>query len=309
MILNNKKILITGANGFIGINLINKLNKHDKNIYTIIEPGTEIEKIKNIKHRFICVTDKQSIKKYILQVSPDIIIHLAAYINNDMSPENVKKSTGINVGGTLNLLDCAASLLKKPKFIFISTGEVYGAHSSPARETSKCKPLSVYSITKFSAEDLCRKYHDKFGLPVLIVRPSLVYGPHQKEKMFIPSLISSLLKGKSFDMTQGEQLRDFIYVEDFTDALSALVKKDKQGLFNISYGASVEIKKIAVMVKKIIKSKAVLNIGAIPYRKNEIWNYGLDNTKIKKEIMWKPKYKIEEGLKKTINWYRKHYAA
>lgn len=305
MNLSGKKILITGANGFIGINLINKLKKYHKNVYALVEPRTDVNLIKNIKHKFIDITNNHEVKNYVLEVNPDIIIHLAAYINNETSQKNVLKSTKINVGGTLNLLDAASFLEVKPFFVFISTGEVYGNLIKDSfKEYDMPKPGSVYSITKFAAEDLCEKYKSVFDVPVLIVRPSVIYGPFQKEGMFIPSIILSLLKGKNFDMTKGEQLRDFIYAEDFIEAFIGLMKNKSEGIFNISSGKSYSIKKIALNIKNIIKTKAKLNLGNIPYRENEIWRYKLDNTKLKKDIKWSPEYTVEEGIKKTIRWYK-----
>lgn len=310
MKLSDKKILITGANGFIGLNLVNKLKKYRKNLYALVEPGTSAELIKNIKYKFINITDKENVKKYILKTKPDIIIHLAAHINNDIAIENITNTSRINVGGVLNILDSIASLAKKPFLVFISTGEVYGRIKDvPFTETMLPEPNSIYAIAKFSAEDACEKYSHVYDIPLLIIRPSVVYGQFQKEGMFIPSIIKSLIFDKNFNMTGGKQLRDFIYVEDFLDGLVKLIKTSSRGIFNVSSDRSYVVKNVALKIKKLINTKAVLNIGALPYRENEIWDYKLSNSKIRNQIKWKPKYTLEKGLKKTINWYRKFYAS
>lgn len=304
MKLTDKKILITGANGFVGVNLINALKKHEKNIYALIEPGTDISRIAGVKTKFIDITRARAVKEYVTKIKPDIIIHLAGYINREFSKENILKSAKINVGGTLNLLEGCAGLKKKPKFVFISTGEVYGAEGAPFKETQPCRPLSVYSVTKLSAEDLCEKYSAISGLPLLIVRPSIIYGPNQNCGMFIPSLIKALIGGKDFDMTGGKQLRDFIYIDDFSDDLIKLIKNNAEGIFNISSNKTYSIKEIASKIKKIIRGGAKLNIGKLPYRENEVWDYRLHNGKLKKETGCKPKYTLDDGLKKTIKWYK-----
>ncbi|MFH1453828.1 MAG: NAD(P)-dependent oxidoreductase [Armatimonadota bacterium] len=305
MDLKDKKILITGANGFVGVNLLNKLEKYHKNIYAVIEPKTDIEAVKNIKYEYIDITDQKNLESYIKKAEPDIVIHLAAYINKDMSESNLVKSTKINVGGTLNILEAVSGVSKKTLFLFVSTGEVYGPLKQVSfKETARCRPLSVYSITKFSAEDACLRYHKEFGFPVIIVRPSVIYGPHQKEGMFVPEIITSLLKNKSFDMTEGSQKRDFIYIEHFIDGMTGLINKETSGIFNVSANKAYTVKDTALMIKKLTGSTAGLNMGALKYRENEIWNYRLDNSKLKKETGFSPVYSIEQGFSETIKWYR-----
>jgi len=139
------------------------------------------------------------------------------------------------------------------------------------------------------------------------VRPSVVYGPAQDFQMFVPSLIRSCLEKKDFDMTSGEQTRDFVFVEDLIEGMliAAQAPLDKGEIINLGSGKEIPMKEVAVAVNEMMGSPMRLRFGAIPLRDNEIMRYRLDVARAKARLAWEPKVDLKQGLTKTIDWYAK----
>jgi len=297
MSLKNNNVLVTGANGFIGKHLVNRLLKEGANI-SVITRRADFDDVKNYKGD---ITDEYFVKKVIEETNPKRVYHLAASLEN--SPEKKKEIFNVNVDGTLNLLN---SLKGKncESFIFLSTTEIYGNNKVPFVESMKPKPISPYSESKLKAEMLCFQFYKRYNLPITIIRSSIVYGPKQLGKMFIPSLISSLVKGETFDMTKGEQTRDFIYVDDLVEAiiLASLNNITTNEVINVCSGLESKISDVAKIVIKIINNGAITYNQ--PYRQNEQWRYYGDNSKAKSLLGWEPKIKLEEGLRRTVEWHK-----
>ena len=145
-----------------------------------------------------------------------------------------------------------------------------------------------------------------YNFPVIIIRPTIAYGPGQETDMFVPSLITSLLDDKPFNMTLGDQTRDFVYVDDIVDSLILAAKNPqaKGQIINIGSGIPIKIADLAKKIETMIGKKGLVNLGGKPYRKNEIMDYYVDLKKAKDILGWNAKTSLEEGLKKTIAYYQ-----
>ena len=302
MSLKGKSVLITGANGFIGKNLIKRLAKEEAEIYCIDKNQSELKEL--IKKEYIIdIKNFEELKKVISEINPNIIFHLAAFINHSRDINLIKETYEINVQGTINML-MATKDIKYDLFIYPNTSELYGdENETPFKENMKTKSMSPYSASKISAENYCNLFLEVFNKPIAIFRMPVVYGPYQKGNMFIPSLINSIIKNKEFSMTKGEQHRDFIYVDDIMGAFIISCKKIIKGTFNLGSGKEIKLKEIAEYLQK--SNNLTVKFDK-PYRENEMWHYYLDISKIKKELNWEPRYNIEEGLRKTIEWWKEN---
>lgn len=280
-------ILITGADGFIGRNLINNLKNN--NIYSI-----DINK-SNFLDEKTTFLNIDLTKKFELKESFDYIFHLAAFPDSSINLENINKLIKLNIIGTLNLIN---SLKNFESFVHIGSYKQYGNLPVPYKE-EQTNPITPYAISK----DATEKFLRLLNLPIVFVRLSPSYGPFQKPPQLIPSIIESCLNGNELNLTKGEQKRELTYVEDITSALikSALIKPKE--ILNIGYGKEYSIKEIVEKIIKLTNSSIVPNFGALPYRKNEVFRMLGDNSKTKKILNWQPKFDLEEGLKKTIEWY------
>lgn len=339
----NLKILVTGGSGFIGSALIryliNQTNFSVVNIdkLTYASNLLSLKAINNNKKYFFEKTDITKIKnlKRILNFHrPDIVMHLAAETHVDRSINNSNKFIKTNILGTYNLIEQVRIYWsnlrgsKKEKFIFhhISTDEVYGDLPHPDNyngklplfsEESAYKPSSPYSASKASSDHLVRAWHRTYGLPVVISNCSNNYGPFQHPEKLIPLSILNAIKKKPIPVyAKGNQIRDWLYVDDHVRALVLIAFKGKAGnTYNI--GGNNEKKNIEV-VKTICKymdkfspiHKTNLNIQKyeelitfVKDRPGHDMRYAIDTTKIKKELGWAPQETFDSGMLKTIKWY------
>jgi dTDP-glucose 4,6-dehydratase len=314
------KILVTGGCGFIGSNFIRHImNKYPNyeivNIDALTYAGNP-ENLKDIKgnkrYRFVHgrIEDKKLVADMLYDA--DYIVNFAAETHVDRSIQNSSPFLTTNVLGTHALLEAVRSILRTrtvsmKKFVHISTDEVYGALGNKGKFTEKAmlEPNSPYSASKASADLLIRSYYETYKLPVVIVRPSNNYGYYQFPEKFIPLMITNLLMKKPIPVYgKGENVRDWCFVEDSCAAIDKVMHNGEIGeVYNA--GGNCEVKNIE-LAKSILKimGKSERHIKFVKDRPGHDYRYALDNSKIKRELKWRPSVKIEEGLGMTIKWYK-----
>ncbi len=308
------KFLITGGAGFIGSDLVRKLGK-DKDIKVIVVDKLtyagdikRIEKVlENISFYQEDITNYEGLHIIFEKEKPDIVVHYAAETHVDRSILNPDIFFQTNVIGTLNLLKLSQKY-NIEKFIHISTDEVYGELSLNSEEKfteeSPLKPNSPYAASKASADMLVRAFIKTYGLPAIIVRASNNYGPWQYPEKLIPLSIVRILSNEKIPIYgTGRNVRTWLFVEDFTEAILKIIEKGKKGeIYNV--GSSEEktnlevIKKLLELLKKDEKF-----IEFVPDRPGHDLRYAVDTTKIETELNWKPRVNFKEGLEKTVEWY------
>jgi len=307
------KVLVTGGAGFIGSDLVRRLAREGFSV-SVIDKLTYAGDIKRIAEVLNMVkfykediTNSKKINEIFEKEKPEIVVHYAAETHVDRSILDPDTFFHTNVIGTLHLLK-ASLKYKVKKFIHISTDEVYGELPLESKEkfTEKTplQPNSPYSASKASADMLVRSFIETFELPAIIVRASNNYGPWQYPEKLIPLAISKLLSEEKIPIYgTGQNIRTWLYVEDFTEAILQIIDKGKEGeVYNV--GSSEEKKNIDVIKKLLdILNKSEDYIEFIPDRPGHDLRYAVDTTKIQKEIGWKPKVSFEEGLRKTVEWY------
>ena len=309
-------ILVTGAAGFIGSNFIHyMLNKYEN--YKIINFDAltyagNLENLKNIekdpRYKFIKgdITVARDVDAAMKDV--DHVVHFAAESHVDRSIHGAEIFTKTNVLGTQVLLDSAkANNIKR--FIHVSTDEVYGSLGETGRftEETPLAPNSPYSASKAGSDLLVRAYYETFGFPGIITRCSNNYGPYQFPEKLIPLMISNALEDKPLPVYgDGQNVRDWLYVEDHCRALDVVLHKGRSGeVYNI--GGNNEWHNIDI-VKFILKElgKPESLIQFVEDRLGHDRRYAINASKIKDELGWEPTVKFEEGIKETIGWYRKN---
>ena len=236
----------------------------------------------------------------------DEVVHFAALTHVDRSILEAGEFIQTDVYGTFNLLEAAKKFGIK-KFLYVSTDEVYGSiNDGSFKETDNLNPRNPYSASKAAADLLCQSYFETYGLPILITRSSNNYGPFQHPEKFNPKTIIYALLGKKIPVYgKGENIRDWLYVEDNCEAIDVVLQKGKIGeIYNIA--GKQELQNI-VIVKTILKllNKDEGLIEFVKDRPGHDLRYSLDISKIEK-LGWKPKVKFEEGIKKTVFWYKKN---
>lgn len=330
------KILITGGAGFVGSAVIRHIIQNTPNSVINLDKLTyasnleSLASVSNNSHynfEKVDICNRSEVNRIFIQYKPDVVMHLAAESHVDRSIDCPAEFIQTNIIGTYNLLEVAYSYWqslsrqKKQSFRFhhISTDEVYGdliGTSDLFSETTAYAPSSPYSASKASSDHLVRAWHRTYGLPTIITNCSNNYGPYHFPEKLIPLIILNALEEKPLPIYgKGDQIRDWLYVEDHARALYQVLTQGKVGeTYNI--GGYNEKQNIDV-VKKICQILDQLSprkngqpyqdlITFVADRPGHDKRYAINASKITKELGWKPQETFETGIYKTIEWYLNH---
>jgi UDP-glucose 4-epimerase len=283
------------------------LIKEDHKVVVIDNLSTGKKENLNPKAKFYKVDINNSkISQIFKKEKPDFVFHFAAQIDLRKSVKNPLKDAKINILGSLNVFEnCQKYAIKK--LIFASTGSIYGkSNVIPTPESCPEQPISPYGVAKLAIEKYLNYYYKVFGLPFVSLRLANVYGPRQNSKgeagvvaIFCDKMLS---KKQPIINGSGKQTRDFIFIDDVVEATILALKKDKVGTFNIGTGKETDINTIFIKLKELTGS----NCKEIhcPAKLGDQQRSCLDYSKAQKELNWQPKYTLEEGLKKTVEWFK-----
>lgn len=308
--MRNGKVLVTGGLGFLGSHLVDLLLK--TGYETIVFDNFSFGKLDNLKQHIEKqgfqlikgdVRNQREVEKAVKNV--DFVCHLAAVVNIPLSIENPLLANAVNVEGTLTLLkECVKRNVKR--FVYASTCAVYGeAQYLPIDEEHPTNPLSPYGASKLAAEYYCKVFYQVYGLPTVCLRFFNVYGSRQTSGPYggvITTFIESLRRGKALTIFgNGNQTRDFIYVEDATKAYEkALYNKEcLGGTFNIGTGTKTSINELAQVLIKLF-GKSETKIVYSEKRKGDIKESCANIGKAQKFLKFKPEFSVYEGLKKLV---------
>lgn len=302
--IKDKKVLITGSSGFIGTNLLNAIKGETLEI-AVLDRSDNVQ-LDNVTKFVGDICDNSFVERAILKFQPNIVFHLAGYKNRSSNIEEVSESLKVNLIGTLNLYQALTKVTSVESIVTLGTTDEYGMNNSDFSESSVEKPISPYGFSKFCGTQLAQFFNRTFDLPVIVLRPTIAYGPYQANDMFIPSLITTLMSNRDFEMTEGYQLRDFIYISDLVDAMLLISENQNHygEVFNIGSGQSLMLREIASTIAKDLNMEQFLKIGTIPYRQNEVMRYKTSIDKIYRAFGWKSKVCFEKGIELTIRYYR-----
>ena len=305
-------IFVTGAAGFIGSNFVHYLKSNTYENIVILDKLTYAASTDNLNpHTFpieiVDIADKKKLERVFQKYRPRFIFHFAAESHVDNSIEDATPFVETNVTGTLNLLELSV-MYNVEKFHHISTDEVYGSlgYDDPLfTEETPYNPQNPYSASKAASDHFVTAFGNTYGLPILITNCSNNYGPRQNKEKLIPKTINNILQGKKIPVyAQGQNIRDWIYVEDHCRAILEVWYGGGVGQkYNI--GGECEVANID-LVKTIIRLMGASEdlIEFVDDRPGHDLRYAIDNAKIKNTVGFKPQHTLEEGLLKTINWYK-----
>jgi len=302
------RILVTGGAGFIGSNVVDALVKdgHEVTVLDNLSTGKEENINPEVKFYNIDLLDIESLEFVFREFKPDVVNHHAAQIDVRKSVEDPAFDAETNIIGSINLFELSINFEVK-RIIFSSTGgALYGEPEAlPASEDTPIEPLSAYGVAKYCVENYLNYFKRLYGIERVILRYANVYGPRQDplgEAGVVAIFTGKILKGeKPVIYGDGAQTRDYIYVEDVVEA-NVLALNGKEGVYNIGTGKETSINELIEIFSKVLGRE--IKPEYAPPRKGEIRRISLDGEKAKKELSFVPKYSLEEGLKKTIEWYR-----
>ncbi len=311
-----KKIIITGGAGFIGSNFVNLMaEKYPQYFFIIVDSLTKAASLSNIsvlKNKNVAfekadIRSMTVLEKVFKKHSPTDIIHFAAESHVDASIKNPSLFVETNLLGTSNLLVLARAHCIQ-RFHHVSTDEVYGSlgkTDAAFTEASPIAPNNPYSASKAGSDLLVRSHHKTYGIDVVITRCSNNYGPHQDPTKLIPRFITLLLRDKKVPLySTGEHIREWIFVEDHVRAIDLVFHHGKSGeVYNIPGHSEHTNRTITECLLKLF-GKGSEYIEFVADRPGHDFRYALDGKKIFKELKFKPKVSLTEGLKKTYDHYK-----
>ncbi|MEK7480179.1 MAG: dTDP-glucose 4,6-dehydratase [Patescibacteria group bacterium] len=315
--LFKRRTIVTGGAGFIGSNYLNyAVKKYPRELFINVDALTYAADVRNItvqgKKNYVFekadICDRATMTAIFEKYKPTHLIHFASETHVDQSIMDPGLCLRTNVGGTNELLLLARSH-KLSRFHLVSTDEIYGElgkNDAPFTEESPYDPRNPYSASKAAAELLFMSYQNTFSLPGVITRSSNNYGPRQDVTKLIPKFITNLLHGKKVPLySVGEHIRDWLYVDDNVRALDLVFRKGRDGgIYNI--GGSSEYTNLDV-TKTLLRMlrKTEKEIEYVADRAGHDFRYALSSKRIGRELGWKPRVRFENGIKKTISFYKK----
>lgn len=308
-----RRVLVTGAHGFIGSHLTRALLGQGDEVGILSRPTSDLSRIRDVAGRISShsgdLRDPASVQMAVEEARPDAIVHLATYYAVEHRPGELGVMMDTNVKGTIALLEASRDR-GISLFLNMSTCAVYREKEVPLEETDPVSPQNLYALTKLQAEEACRFYSDRLGVPAASLRLFPPYGPADNERRLIPYVIRSLLAGRDVKLTTGTQRWDFVYVDDVVAALLAALGKPEKavsaGTMNVGTCDPRSVRELVMRIHEKLGSKGNLLWGAIPHRKNEVWYNSGSPEKIRSVLGWEPRYSLDEGLESTIAWFQEH---
>jgi UDP-glucose 4-epimerase len=309
MNLKNKKVLVTGGAGFIGSHLSKRLVSMGAQVSVTVKYRSIIDNVRiapiwdQLDVREIDLRNWDSLRQF-QGDNFDYIFHLAAYNHVGESFLHVNEALQSNLVATANLLEAIPEF---GRFIYMSSSESYGLQDIvPFEEESMPFPISPYAVGKYAGECYAKMKRHQTQADIVCLRPFNTFGPYQCERAVIPDLIIQCLGGVPVETTEGKQTREFNFVENIVDGLllAATVTPAPTELINIGGQEEIAICDLVKKIHELSNSRSELRIGALPNRPTEIWRMSAANQRAKDLLGWMPKVSFDEGLRRTIEWYR-----
>lgn len=303
------KVLITGGYGFIGSHVADRFYKEGYEVYIIDDFSTGRRDRVACKHKGYDLSVEDAACEEVFRSFPfDVVVHLAAQASVHASVMDPKADAESNVLGLVNMLTLAERY-KVSKFLFASTAAVYGERARlPLKEGEVANPVSPYGMSKWTGEMYCAKWKQLYGLDTVSFRFSNVYGPRQGgdgEAGVVAKFHSRLLTGSPLEIFgDGEQTRDFIYVEDVADAIFRASHSDLTGVYNLSTNTETSVNSL---VSTLISLHGAGEVEYLPKREADIRRSSLSNEKLRSQLDWAPRYDLEEGLARTYSYFQNQH--
>ena len=318
MKIKGKKVLVTGAGGFVGSHLVEALAKRGAGVRALVHYNSRNDwgMLEDAPKRTISsievvtgdLKDADCVREAVR--GRQVVFHLGALIGIPYSYVNPRDVVDTNVNGTLNVL-AAALDWEVEKLVHTSTSEIYGtAQYVPMDENHPVNPQSPYAASKSSADLLALSFHRSFDLPVGVIRPFNVYGPRQSARAVIPSVITQALSKNNINLGSVFPTRDLTYVQDTVRGFIDFAECDKTvgQVVNLGSGCEVSIEQVVAVVSECLGNRIKIqpDKSRIRPRKSEVERLFSDSSKARRLFGWQPRVKLEDGMEKTIIWYRKN---
>lgn len=304
--LSNAKVLILGGSGFIGSNLTDAFLKFNSMLTVVSAEASQIantnQNLTQIKHNF-----ENGPCDEIKENNYDFVINCTGYIDHSDYFVNGPSIIQNQLFTLFNIIDSLQNK-KFKKFIQIGSSDEYGNNTAPQIEDQRELPSTPYGFAKTASTHFIQMLARNIDFPGIVLRPFLVYGPGQKMNRFIPYAIDSCLKKNNFHITDGKQIKDFLYIDDFIEAVFCSIFSSNAingRIFNVASGNPVSIREVVDIIQRICNGGNPI-FGSKPIPKKENQNLYAELNYVKSSLNWEPKIRIEEGLLRVVNYIKKY---
>jgi nucleoside-diphosphate-sugar epimerase len=300
--LRGQRVVVTGATGFLGGHVLKLLHQANATVIAIVDRsrassrhGASLESVETI-----WFDSPEQIAAAVRLAQPDFLIHLHAAVTTARTAAAVESTLQTNLMPSLEIM-IACSEMSVKRLILMGSGEEFGPVTGPFDDYTIADPPSPYGASKAAVTGYAKMFYNAFRLPVVVLRPSVVYGPCQAPRMLVPQVLHALLEGRQIAVTEGRQTRDFVYVEDVARGIvRTLLAEGIDGhAFNLGSGEVVTVKQCLATIEEITGRTGLIQYGAIPYKIGEIFSYEPVIEKTFAALDWRPSVSLREGLTRT----------
>ncbi len=298
------QVLLTGATGFIGARIACACLEAGWEVYALVRPESDRWRLRAQADRVTWLLadlrDHAAVSRALTSIAPQVCIHAAWYAVPGRYLQALE-----NLDHLRATLDLAAQLAARgcPHFIGLGTCVEYDTDLGYLSETSATRPRSLYAACKLSAQTTLAQLAEVTGMQVAWLRLFYQHGPGEPEQRLVPQLIRSLLGDRPVPLTPGEQVRDFLHVDDVAAAVRAIAAQRETGLFNIGSGQPLSVGNLALTIGEMLDKRDLLQLGAQPYREGEAMFLCANNQRLR-SLGWRPQYSLATGLAATIAWWQ-----
>jgi nucleoside-diphosphate-sugar epimerase len=305
---HDDQLLVVGGTGFIGQHVVKKALAQGLSVTVLSKNSyTSTDKLDGISYLSVDISHKASLLAKLENRVFDYVINLGGYIDHANYSNGGDRVYDVHFNGVRNLVECL-NRSKIKGFVQIGSSDEYGNNPAPQSEYMRESPISPYSFSKVCATHLLQMLYKTENFPAVILRPFLLYGPGQGEKRFIPQIIKGCLDNQKFPTSKGEQLRDFCFISDFTQAVFLALNNNKAHgeVVNIASGKPVSIKNMINIITNLIGSGQP-QFGQVAYRSGESMMLYANIDKAEKLLGWRPSIGLKQGLEDVIEWEKGNY--
>jgi len=300
--------LVTGGNGFIGSHLVKKLISDKAYVIVIVRENSNLWRLKqsidNIEIVKLDLLDKYKLRSCIKELKPEYVFHMAAY-GVDQRNNDYRDAINTNVIGAINLLESLSGIGCK-KIINAGTIMEYGCFDGLITEHTRLKPNNIYGSSKAAATLIAHQIAKEMNINIVTLRPFGVFGEYENHRRLFAHVILSILKGTDIKLTSCEQYKDYTYVGNIVDGflMAALNENLQNEIFNIGSGDCLQLKYYIELILKCLGTDIRPVFGTVPYRTHDLCKAYPDMSKIKRLLGWEPSISLEDGIEKTIQWFK-----
>ena len=302
------RCLVTGATGFVGSWLVRRLIADGHSVAVVTRSTSDLWRIRPLLPSLVQIEGDLSFigqsRSAIQSFKPETVFHLGWTGGNSSKFLNDASQVYANVPGSLELMRITAEA-GATTFVNFGSCVEYGQFCIPVRESDPVLPKNLYGSAKYSVEKLGLALAPVLGFRFASIRLFWAYGPADNEARLVPSLIRKMLSGERHAMTRGDQIWDYVYIDDVIEAVVRVAKSpNAEGVFNLGSGHPKRLRAIAEQIAILAGKASLLGLGELPYQPDQVMHLQADISRLRAATGWEPKVGMEEGLKKTVAWYK-----